>query len=188
MSEPLRSKYANSTKRAFYFPDTNEKICAKCSVKTSIENFFKHRQTQDGYHSWCKSCCKKGSEKSKAKKYSTFEGRVTTFLRTCKNSAEKRQHSFELTKEMLLEMWELQHGICAYTGIQMTTQPSSAYSVSVERIDSSKGYTKDNTVLVCNAINKMKTNLDPVLFFEMCSAVTKFLGDKDGNLNVEFVK
>lgn len=85
-------------------------------------------------------------------------------------------------------MWEKQDGICVYTGIEMTTQPNSPYSVSVERINSNVGYTKENTVLVCNAINKMKTDLDPVLFFEMCSVVTKFLGDENGNLNVEFIK
>lgn len=188
MSKPLRSKYANSTKRAFYFPDTNEKICAKCGVKTSTNNFFKHSQTQDGWHSWCKSCCKEGNKKSREKKYSSFEGRVTTFLRTCKHSALKRNNEFSLTRKMLLDMWEKQDGICVYTGIEMTTQPNFPYSVSVERINSNVGYTKENTVLVCNAINKMKTDLDPVLFFEMCSVVTKFLGDKNGNLNVEFIK
>lgn len=93
-----------------------------------------------------------------------------------------------MTRQDLIEMWELQKGICVYTGIEMTTQPSSPYSVSVERIDSSIGYTRENTVLVCNAVNKMKTNLNPVLFFEFCSAVTKHLGDEYGNLSVRFIK
>jgi hypothetical protein len=89
---------------------------------------------------------------------------------------------------MLLTAWETQMGICAYTGIKMTTLPNTPYSVSVERINSSIGYTENNTILVCNAINKMKTNLDPKLFFTLCSATTRFLGDNNGNLVVEFKK
>ena len=52
--------YANKNKRAIYFPETNEKICAKCGEKKSVESFFKHSATQDGWHSWCKACCKQG--------------------------------------------------------------------------------------------------------------------------------
>lgn len=184
----MRSKYANKTKRAFYFPDTNEKICAKCGIKTSVNNFFKHSATQDGWHSWCKSCCKKGNQKSKQKKYSSFEGRVSIFISSCKKSAEKRGHTFELTKEDFIEMWELQGGRCAYTFFEMTTQPNNPYSVSVERINNLIGYTKDNTVLVCNAINRMKSDFDPVLFYEMCRGVVEHLGDKTGKLCIAFKK
>lgn len=62
----------------------------------------------------------------------------------------------------------------------------SPYSVSVERIDSSLGYTKENTVLVCNAINRMKSNFEAELFYEMCKGVVGHLGDDSGNLKVQF--
>jgi hypothetical protein len=188
LDNPIKSKYANKRKRSFYFPETNEKICAKCQIKTHINNFFNHSKTQDGKHSWCKNCCKAANQKSKAKRYSSFEGRINTFLRSCKNSSQKRNQKFELTREMLITAWETQMGICAYTGIKMTTLPNTPYSVSVERINSSIGYTEDNTILVCNVINKMKTNLDPELFFEMCAATVNFLGDKNGKLAIAFTK
>ena len=85
-------------------------------------------------------------------------------------------------------MWEKQQGHCAYSFIKMKLEPNTPYSVSVERINSSIGYTKENTVLVCNAVNRMKTDLNPELFFEFCSAIAHHLGDKDGNLKVRFVK
>ena len=31
--------YASKQKRAFYFPDTNEKLCAKCGEKKSVDFF-----------------------------------------------------------------------------------------------------------------------------------------------------
>ena len=85
-------------------------------------------------------------------------------------------------------MWEAQGGKCAYTFFDMTTQASSPYSVSVERIDSAIGYTKQNTILVCFAVNRMKSDFDPLLFYEFCRGVVKHLGDKDGKLKVEFRK
>jgi len=75
MIGPERSKYSNSTKRAWFYPETQEKICAKCESKLSITEFFKHKQTKDGFHSWCKQCCKKGNDRSREKKYSSFNGR-----------------------------------------------------------------------------------------------------------------
>ena len=163
---------ANKLKRAFYFPDTNEKICAKCGEKKSVDNFFKHSGTNDGWHSWCKACCKKGNDLSREKKYATFEGRVSTFITSCKKSAEKRGQEFSLTKKILLDLWKAQEGRCLYSGIKMSTQPSRHDSVSVERIDSGIGYTKFNTVLVCNAINRMKTDLLLKEFFAFCDAVS----------------
>lgn len=87
-----------------------------------------------------------------------------------------------------MEMWESQGGKCAYTFFDLDTQPKKPYSVSVERIDSKIGYTKQNTILVCNAINRMKSNFEPALFYEMCRAVVATLGDEQGNLIVEFKK
>lgn len=188
MSKPIKSKYANKTKRAWYFPDTREKICAKCGVKTSVENFFKHNQTQDGWHSWCKPCCKEANRKSLEKRYASFEGRVTTFINSCRKSAQKRGNEFELTRQDFLDMWEFQGGKCAYTFIDMTTQSNSPFSVSVERIDNSIGYTKENTILVCNVVNKMKSDFPGELFYAICKAVVEHLGDADGNLAVDFEK
>ncbi len=167
------SKYAHATKRAFYFPETNEKICAKCDEKFNVSNFFRHKETIDGFHSWCKKCCTIGNQKSRVKKYSSFEGRITVLLRTCKISSVKRGgQEMTLTRESLLELWEKQKRLCFYTDIEMDTQPELFNSVSVERIDSKIGYTIENVVLVCNVINRMKSDLTLELFFEMCKKVS----------------
>lgn len=187
-SSPEQSKYANSTKRAWFFPDTQEKICAKCGIRSHVSNFFKHRQTKDGFHSWCKSCCKEGNKQSRAKKYSTFEGRVPTFLTSCRKSAKSRGHVCTITAENLLDAWQAQDGICAYTGRQMTTAAGEYNSVSVERIDNAIGYTAENTILVCNIVNRMKSDIAGKTFFEVCKDVVKHLGDADGNLDVDFCK
>jgi hypothetical protein len=165
-----------------------EKVCFKCKEKKITDLFFKHRQTSDGFHSWCKDCCNEGNKKSRAKLYSTFEGRIPTFLRSCKNGAYKRNQEFSLVAQDFRDMWEEQAGLCAYTGLPMELKANSLYSVSVERIDSSIGYTKVNTILVLWCINKMKTDLNGELFFKMCKSVTLWLADDNLDLDVEFKK
>jgi len=164
--------------------------CSHCGEKfpATSEFFYRHSQTSDGWHSWCKPCCKAGNERSKIKKYSTFDGRISTFLASCRASAKKRGNEFSLTRDDFLHMWEAQGGLCVYTGLEMELQPNTLLSVSVERIDSSIGYTGGNTVLCCNVVNRMKSDLDGQTFFDMCKAVTLWLSNENLNLDVEFVK
>ena len=70
----------------------------------------------------------------------------------------------------------------------MTTQANCPTTVSVERIDSKQGYTKENTVLVCNVVNRMKSNFSGELFYFVCQAVVSHLGDGNGELAVDFDK
>ena len=57
-------------------------------------------------------------------------------------------------------------------------------TVSIERINSKIGYTVDNTILVCQAINRMKSDFGFEEFYEMCKDVACFLGDDNLNLDV----
>lgn len=177
-----------AVKRAIFHPEDSTKICAKCGNRLPVVGFFKHNQTADGFHSWCKSCCKVGNLRSRNKRYATFDGRIPTFLTSCRQSAKKRGHEFSLTANDLRKAWQGQHGFCAYTGIEMTTQANLPHSVSVERIDNAIGYTAENTILVCKAVNAMKSDLDGELFFDMCKSVVNWLGDDTNQLVVKFTK
>ncbi len=112
------------------------KVCFKCKEKSSYEFFFKHNQTSDGYHSWCKKCCTEGNIKSRNKQNATIEGRARVFLLNAKKSAAKRNQEFSLTIKDIADFWNEQQQICAYTGREMTLLPSQLNTVSIERIDS----------------------------------------------------
>lgn len=163
-------------------PGLYAKVCFKCKAKNSIKMFYKSSNTSDGLHSWCKQCCQIGNKESISRRYSCFENRVKTFLHTCKKSSIKRGHEFTLTSKDLIDAWYEQQGMCAYSGIEMTVQAAQFTSVSVERINNDIGYTRENTVLVCNAVNKMKTNLPYKDFVTFCKAISQWLENEDGSI------
>jgi len=60
----------------------------------------------------------------------------------------------------------------------MTLEAGNLNTVSIERIDSSQGYIPANTILVCQAINRMKSNFEFNDFYDLCKDVAIFLGDE----------
>ena len=160
------------------------KTCFKCKVLKPYDAYFKHTQTTDGYHSWCKICCTAGNVASRKKLNSTIKGRARVFLLNAKKSALKRNQEFSLTINDIVLCWEKQDSFCAYSGRKMTLESGALNTVSIERIDSRVGYTPDNTVLVCQAINRMKSDFAFDDFFDMCRDVAQFIGDDEGNLAV----
>ena len=159
------------------------KICSKCKSEKDHSLFFKHTQTKDGLHSWCKNCCSDGNKKSLLKTNSTIHGRARIFLQNAKKSAQKRKQEFTLEIEDIVSFWEQQHQICAYSGRKMTLQANQLNTVSIERIDSNKGYTQENTILVCQAINRMKSDFSLEDFYALCADTAKFIGNE--NLQIE---
>lgn len=106
------------------------------------------------------------------------------FLTNAKKSANKRKQVFDLMVADIVECWNAQWGVCAYSGRQMTLEAGHLHTVSIERIDSSVGYTAANTILVCQAINRMKSDFSFEDFYALCSDVAEFLGDDHKELAV----
>ena len=160
------------------------KTCFRCKETKSFDLFFKSKNTSDGLHSWCKQCCNVGNERSRSKQNATIQGRAKIFLQNARKSAAKRQQEFSLSIEDVVSCWNDQNQVCAYSGRQMTLEAGKLNTVSIERIDSKKGYTPDNTILVCQAINRMKSDFSFEDFYDLCRDVADFLGDEELKLAV----
>ena len=99
---------------------------------------------------------------------STLEGYLKRLARL--NVKDRR----ELDWTVLLELWEEQEGLCAITHSSMTHIAGKGRqrdNVSIDRIDSSLGYTKDNIQLVRYAVNMMKHELSMEEFIELAREV-----------------
>lgn len=66
----------------------------------------------------------------------------------------------EITTQWIRDQFDRQGGRCFYTGIAFEIRPEKRWMrrPSIDRRDSSKGYTPDNTVLVLCAINYLKND------------------------------
>ena len=78
----------------------------------------------------------------------------------------KTTEPFDLTPEFLEEMFNKQGGQCAWTGVTMVTEVNGdrLRLLTLDRLDNSRGYTKDNVVLVCKAANQARGNASPEEF------------------------
>ena len=93
---------------------------------------------------------------------------------TCKKNARNKNIEIDITLKYLIELYEKQQGKCHYTGLNMEGVIGSKNSISVDRIDSNKGYTKDNVCLAMIKINIAKNDLDTKEFLEMCYQVNDY--------------
>lgn len=85
-----------------------------------------------------------------------------TGFRYALRSIRKRFKEVDIDLEYLKQLWELQKGICPYTGIKLKLPTYGKHNfyfdcASLDRIDSSKGYVKGNVQFVSLPINLMKS-------------------------------
>jgi hypothetical protein len=71
----------------------------------------------------------------------------------------------------IVTQWYEQGGRCYFSGRPMSTSTGPTL-VSLDRLSSSRGYTRRNTVLVAVRVNNMKSDLKVEEFIDWCSAVT----------------
>jgi hypothetical protein len=98
---------------------------------------------------------------------------------SAKARAAKKGIEFTITEQDITVLWEQQKGICYYSGVPMLdtmsktghSGSSDTYSVSIERIDSTKGYIPGNVALCCSIVNTMKNNLSLGEFKTIISAL-----------------
>lgn len=92
---------------------------------------------------------------------------------------KKRNHHVEITIEDLKEQWEKQNGICGLSGIKLVLSSYSKinknpiYAASLDRVDSSKGYVKENIRWVSRAINWMKNEMSDEMVNELINLIVE---------------
>lgn len=124
------------------------KQCNICKEQKHLDLFHKCTSSPDGYAYTCKKC---GAEYSKKYTTETLRGRIGALVRVAKQRSKKLSTPFDITVEYIENLWKLQNGKCAYTGFEMNTRGD--WQVSIERIDPSSGYTRDNVCLICLELN-----------------------------------
>lgn len=103
----------------------------------------------------------------------SLEGTLTRMLAQAKSRAKKYNREFNLDKQWLIKTLEQQNWTCLYTGWKFEYGEEAIDRMpSIDRVDSSVGYTTSNCEIICAAINKMKWNLNKENFIIICKQIT----------------
>ena len=145
---------------------SGKRICRCCERVFSLSEFYVVSGKPDSY---CKKCRliidKKLNSKSPA-------ARMKSLLAAARTRARNNKWDFNLTKDFLLGLWRQQQGRCYYTNIELTYDGNRLSSaLSIDRVDSSFGYTEGNIVLCCRRVNEMKSNSTVEELVELCRQI-----------------
>ena len=136
------------------------KRCSRCKIRKSLSEFTKSKSRGDGLSCYCSECSIIKKHQSKTNNIHTY---FVDIIRNARSSSAKRGiGEFEIDVEYLMGLHSDQHGLCAISGIKMTHisgKGKVATNISIDRIDSSKGYINGNIQLLCLAANMMKLNM-----------------------------
>lgn len=91
-----------------------------------------------------------------------------------KYNAIRRGLHFSVSKEFLWNLFLKQNKLCAISGMPIVMKKrKEAQTASLDRIDSSKGYTEDNIHWTHKDINLMKQRFSLEQFINYCKLITK---------------
>lgn len=142
------------------------RICELCGIE------FQARQYNQVY---CKKTCytkgKFGKVYQRKWRKIRSSSNPKQFLSELLSLRNRRQF---LTTEDLLDIWNKQKGLCALSGFPMTYifgEGRQHTNISIDRIDNTKSYEKDNIRLVCTIVNTMRNTLDDSELITWCRRI-----------------
>jgi len=149
------SHYKGNGKEQWYSQEAwNKRINAQ-------KEFNKTDKSKEYQKQWyLKNKAKKLKQSKINSKKLVKEYPLKALLSSIKSGAKNRNLKFEINYDFIEKLWKTQEGLCYYTKVPMklTARQKTPYQVSIDRIDSNLGYTKENAVLCCQAVNYMKND------------------------------
>lgn len=122
------------------------KQCKLCNEQLSLSNFYKSTASKDKCQSYCKSCTHNIHSKSPGDFLSRLLG-IAKRRNEIRNIKRGEQAEFQIDKPFLVDLYAKQNQACYYSNITLQMKPLSDWQCSLERLDPSRGYHRDNVVL-----------------------------------------
>ena len=143
----------------------SERKCIECNQNPQLDRWFT-----------CRKCFNAQRKiKRRTRELSDTE-RFTDIVRSCRYRSQKQCGiKCDLTVDFLKKLYEEQNGLCFYSKLPMVFRQygngRNAYSISIDKKDGKKGYTKKNVVLCCWAANAGKYNFTIDEYVKFCKSV-----------------
>lgn len=148
------------------------KLCRKCELSKPYAEFPKGRDA-NGLYYICKSCSIARSQ-LRYRTMDKLQRWVDHTVSDVRGRAKRKNITFDLTKDTLYQLFQQQHGNCAYCNIvfELTnTKHARRTSPSIDRLVPSEGYTERNVVLCCHRCNAIKQDATPTELQTLTTAV-----------------
>jgi hypothetical protein len=155
-------------------------ICGKTVVRR--EDFLKSGRAING------SCGCKHPRHFKNEKHPLWCGYGDIsgqYISEIKCRAKRNNQEFKVTIEQLWEIFLKQEKKCAlsgklltFAGLRARRKNRELQTASLDRIDSSKGYTIDNVQWIHKDINKMKQEFNQEYFIKLCQEISNYNSGK----------
>jgi hypothetical protein len=150
-------------------------VCLKCG--------FKANSSLCSIKYKCKQCSFK-SELANTKEYLGCGDLNQSYYLKLKRAALRRGMCWGITPEFIWELYQKQGGKCGLSGRPIWFDPKwkggkggGNVTASIDRVDSARGYEKDNVWLIHKSFQFMKMDLTVQEFYNACLEVTKNLVD-----------
>lgn len=146
-------------------------VKCECGFESSVVAYALY----NGTSTQCKECQYKTMNAHRAK-YPNVGPVHGSYLNSLTRHARTRNLKVNITVGDLAAQWQRQESKCALTGWVLTLkerQHQPVATASVDRIDSSRGYSVDNIQWVHKWVNRAKMDLTEERFFEICRAVAE---------------
>ena len=143
------------------------KICNLCNRKLPLSEFTKHKRRLGGISDECSDCISKRG----ATRYEKNGFTAPERLKEVRRRAKKGKFPCDIDFEFLERKFDEQKGLCFYSKLPMTKEVGKSNTASIDRVQPSNGYTKDNVVLCCDIVNSMKSSMSYETFYDLCKNI-----------------
>lgn len=118
-----------------------------------------------------KMCSKCRGRRARERGRECIESKSREMAIKARARSVKKNLTCEIDALWIVTRWYAQHGRCHFSGRPMTLEPGPL-CVSLDRLNSDKGYTRRNTVLAAMRVNGMKSDMSVDEFLGWCESVT----------------
>lgn len=146
------------------------KPCPNCGEEQSYLR-KNYAELSEKLKKFCKSCSNKLTENCHRGFYEDI--RLSWFTKA-QVGAETRGLVWELQISDVWDLYQKQHGKCALSGLDIGwSETGTTHTASLDRIDSSQGYTLHNVQLVHKDVNMIKNAFDQDYFIDLCIQIAE---------------
>jgi hypothetical protein len=126
---------------------------------------------------------KRSRARRKIKSASSFDRCIRDKLASIRTRCNALETTTDLDFDFVKRLAENNNYLCYYSGVKLTPHKHCPNQLSVDRIDSSKGYYRNNVVICSWYINRMKQDSTVAEFYDLCSKVK---ANMDSCNNIEY--